>query len=177
MKKILLFALLPICFNAISQQSILPVKDGSINYSEVVTVDSSLKKSDLFINAKKFFVGVYKSGKDVIQMEDKDAGIIIGKGYFKTYWKANLIFSADMDVWHTIKISIKDGKYKYEITDFTYKYSTPSGNYGETAHEGDLNKWTAHNSNKTLTEISIKEKDEILVLKDYMGKKSLTSDF
>ena len=147
-------------------------------YSEIVSTDTLLKRNDLFINSKKFFVDVYKSGKDVIQMEDKEAGIIIGKGYFSVIWKASFLFSYDIQIWHTIKISVKDGKYKYEIYDFNYKYYLPGGDHSVGGwQEGILTNFKGHNHEKVLTEVDSKVKEEISLLKKTLQKQSLNSDF
>ena len=178
MKSILVCALFLPLFS-IGQNKEIPIKDGEINFTEVVILDSSFKKNDLFINAKKFFVDVYHSGKDVIQLEDKDAGIVIGKGYFVTLWKASFLFTYEFQVWHTIKISLKDGKYKYEISDFRYKYYTPPSQYSIGGwNEGNLKDWKkAHNGEKTIQDAMVKQDAEIVQLKDYMSKKASTSDF
>ena len=42
--------------------STYPTKDGIINYSEIIKVDS-LNKNGLYINAKKWIVNNYKSAK------------------------------------------------------------------------------------------------------------------
>lgn len=161
-----------------AQKNITPVVNGSIYYSEVVTVDSSLKKGDLYINAKKFFVDAFHSGKDVIQLDDKESGNVIGKGYFTIVWKANFMYSYEMQIWHTIKVSVKDSKYKYEITDFSGKYFVTAGQYNRGGWQDlQLNDWKGHNSDKVFSDVNNKVHDEISTLKIYMAKKQSTSDF
>lgn len=178
MKSILALILLTPLFS-IGQNNEIPLKDGELNYSEVVVLDSTFKKNDLYINAKKFFVDVYHSAKDVIQLDDKDAGIVIGKGYFETLWKANFLYTYQLQIWHTIKISIKDGKYKYEITDFRYKYYVAPDKYSSGGwNEGNLKDWKkVHNGEKSIQEAILKEEAEISQLKTYMSKRSSTADF
>lgn len=128
MKNLLLIFLLSIQV-AYSQETILgvfPGKDGKIYYSGVVTVDST-SKDELYRRSRQWFANTYKSADDVLQMEDKDAGQIIGKGYFTAIWKVTFYANQEVDVYHTINIQIKDGKYRYEITDFrVHYYSEPS---------------------------------------------------
>lgn len=109
-------------------QTTLPEKDGIIVYSEVVQLDSTYKKDQLFLAAKKWFAETYKSANDVIQMQDKEAGEIIGKGLFSTFLKMPFpLIGESVNVYHTVKISVKDGRYRYEITDIYGKYySSPS---------------------------------------------------
>lgn len=55
-------------------------ENGNLNYNEVVQVDT-IKKDELYLRSKQFFVDVFKSANDVIQMDDKDAGVVVGKGF------------------------------------------------------------------------------------------------
>ena len=107
---------------------ILPTKDGKVYYSEVVQIDST-DKSKLYTKAKKWFVDQYKSAKDVIQLDDKENGEIIGKGYFETQWQANFMTMQKVNVWHTVKVSVKDNKYRYEISNFELKWHTAPSKY------------------------------------------------
>lgn len=118
MKRIFLLLYL---FPLFATSQILHEKDGVIMYTDVVVVDSSLTKAELFNRAKAWIASTYKSANAVIQMEDKDAGILIGKGVFVVNWSTALIKNLSTDVPHTIKLLFKNGRYKYEITDLSYK--------------------------------------------------------
>jgi len=115
----------------IDKDSIFPSKDGQVIYSEVINVDSTLTKDKLYLNAKTWFVTTYKSAKDVIQLDSKEDGQIIGKGIFHEIWKVSGILGVvyDVSVSHTVKITVKDGKYKYEISDLSGEYYSPSDKY------------------------------------------------
>ena len=58
---------------------------------------------------------MYKSAKDVIQLDDKENGEIIGKGNFRIRY-----YSRDPIINHSVSISVKEGRFKYTITDLTY---------------------------------------------------------
>jgi hypothetical protein len=107
----------------------LPKDDnGNLNFNEVVQVENA-KKDELYLRSKQFFVDVFKSANDVIQMDDKESGIVIGKGFNDIYIKVMGIPTA-IQMWFTIKIQSRDGRYKYEIYDVYFK-SYPS-QYGTT---------------------------------------------
>jgi len=91
MKKIVLILLILIKVSSFSQV-----------VSEVVKVDSTINKVNLYSNALSFFATEFKSANDVIQMKDAETGKVIGKG---------IVDKREI----TITISCKDGKYKYEI--------------------------------------------------------------
>lgn len=89
-----------------------------ITYSEIVYVDSLANKQELFSRVREWFAKAYKSSTNVIQMEDKENGKIVGKALLKIYFTALGMQQDGGYINYTIAIYIKDGKYKYEITDF-----------------------------------------------------------
>ena len=93
---------------------ILPTENGVVIYTGVIQVDS-VDKSTLYTRAKKWFIDNYKSAKDVIQLDDKENGEITGKGNFKIYY-----YTREPYISHTISFFVKDGRYKYIITNFSY---------------------------------------------------------
>jgi len=129
------------------------LSNGNVYFSGIV-IDSPLSKNTLYINAKTYFVDAFQSAKDVIQLDDKDNGIIMGKGSFEIPYKMNFMFTLPMTVGQTIKIYIKDFKYKYEFTDFNYEFFTPAveGNPGEEL-SGSLDNLSIHNSKMVINEV------------------------
>lgn len=107
---------------------ILPMKNGKVTYTGIVTVDS-INKIKLYNNVKKWFIEQYRSAKDVIQLDDKENGEVIGKGFFETNWQYTFVDERKVNVWHTVKIYLKDNKFKYEITNFTLKYYVEGSMY------------------------------------------------
>lgn len=100
-----------------------------LSYSEVVQVNDVLK-NELFNRAKLWFATTYNSANDVLQIENKEEGELIGKAILK--YEPNILSGSEQlkgNIRYTIKIYVKDGRYKYEITDFTHD---PYGNmYGK----------------------------------------------
>lgn len=176
MKKLMFITLL-FTVKSYSQTQTLPMVEGKVDYIEVVKLDSSYKKNDLYLNAKKFFVDFFVSGKDVVQMDDKDAGIVIGKGNLLVSYKANFAMTYKTRVSHTIKLSLKDGKYKYEITDLSFEIILPSGNHVAGNESGTIEDFPKHNKDKFYSDLQDEIKDEITKLKTYMAKKQSTADF
>lgn len=102
----------------------LPKVDGEYGYSEIVTVDS-MNKESLYSNAKVFLANAFKSSKDVIQYEDKEAGKIIGKGNLSVIGNQNKVMGQSWErkitAYFSFEISCKDNKYRYRIYDITFK--------------------------------------------------------
>lgn len=84
-----------------------------ITYSEIVKVDSATKE-ELFYRARTWFVKTYADAKNVIQIQDKESGEIVGKGSSKIPFMISYILLN-----HAIYIYAKDGRYKYIITELT----------------------------------------------------------
>lgn len=91
-----------------------------LTYSEVIKVDS-VSKDQLYSRAKSWFADSYRSANDVIQMASRADGQIIGKANLK--YAPSVFMSSDAIrgyIRYTIKIFVKDGRYKYSITDFRH---------------------------------------------------------
>lgn len=81
-------------------------------YMEVVQVPD--KNADqLYSLAREWFAETFKSADDVLQMDDPVAGKLIGKGMGKGYHKG--IAPIPFNYEFTVKVFVKDGKYKYMI--------------------------------------------------------------
>ncbi|AGN89388.1 DUF4468 domain-containing protein [Flavobacterium psychrophilum] len=116
MKKIiLLFALFPLLM--FSQES-----SGKLTYKNVIKVDSLKKSSQLYMLSRSWFAEKYNSAKDVIQFEDKEEGKIIARGSFN--YNSNVFVYSNATKGHityTLTIIVKDGRYKYEASNFTHQ--------------------------------------------------------
>ena len=101
----------------------LPIDSNTnkITYSEVVTVDSLTSKQELYSRAREWFAKTYNSSKEVLQMEEKESGKILGKALIQVYYKMLGMDHEHGYINYTITIAVKDGKYKYEITDLHHK--------------------------------------------------------
>jgi hypothetical protein len=122
MKNIIAIALFIICAECYAQDKLV--------FTEVVTVDSTLKKNDLFNSAREWLNKTFTSGKDVSQIVDKESGEISGKGFIEfvsKYFNCSARISGK--IWFTVNIYLKDGKYKYEFSDFRHEGSS-SMQYG-----------------------------------------------
>ena len=117
------------CCAAQAKDSIFPTKNEAAFYTKTVALDSSFNKNLLFLNAKKWFANYYKSANAVIQLDDKENGVIIGKGNFDANYTPSALFGLNYTVLvrNVVEINVKYGKYKYEIRDFSGSYYASSG--------------------------------------------------
>lgn len=96
-----------------------------LKYTEVVKIDSVLS-NELYNRASLWFATAYNSANDVLQMDDKDQGQIIGKA--NIIYKPKIFNGSEQtkgNIKYTIKIFVKDERYKYEISNFIH---VPYGN-------------------------------------------------
>ena len=134
MKIILVVILIVYSLVALGQKGTpeLPFVDGKIMYTGVVDVDSTKTKSELYSSVREWFAKTYNSSTKVIQMDDKENGKIIGKALFQVYHKAMKKDHPSGYINYTISVFVKDGKYKYEVTNFYH-----TGNGGNISDFGD----------------------------------------
>jgi len=113
------------------------------------------KKDYLYVKAHEWMAKTFVSSKEVIQMNDKEAGKIIGKGTITTHTTYDgLGIRRGNDItYYTIQIDVKDGKFRCKLTDFIHEGGTwiYSGTYGSHAVNsksfGDLDTDFDKNSN------------------------------
>jgi len=117
------------CFSQEIQKLPIDTVTKNITYQEVVYVDG-INKNQLYTRAKEWFVKTFVSAKEVIQLDDKEVGKIIGKGSSNTsYTYLGVFVSVNID--YTISITLKDNKYRYEITSFKANWPANSASAEE----------------------------------------------
>lgn len=88
-------------------------------YTGVVEVPGATKE-EIYLRAHSWFVSYYKNADAVIQLQDKEAGRIIGKGRFGVVWQMGI----ERLVRHTVQIDIKEGRFRYSISNFMVYFSS-----------------------------------------------------
>lgn len=92
----------------------------------------NITKEDIYNRAFTYFVYKYKDANSVIQQQDKEAGIIIGKGYFKDFncsvgtYKMMGVELTTYDYYsanHILRIDIKDNRARLILTISNYEFS------------------------------------------------------
>ncbi len=106
---------------------ILPIlcsaQSGPVSFSEVIPVEGA-SKEELFIRARAWFAESFTDSKSVLQINDKESGELVGKALFG-YTSGVFMGSGARQghIKYTIKILVKDGRYKYVIEDFIHEAS------------------------------------------------------
>jgi hypothetical protein len=121
MKRLLAVALILLASATASAQvqHPLPAVDGTINFNEVHSVEGQ-SQDELYSKAKLWFADAFRSSQNVIQLDDRENGIILGKGAFTTNERASRL------TWRfTVKVQLRDERYKVEFYDIGYTYYAP----------------------------------------------------
>lgn len=110
-------------FSAAAQPSTLPALhlpvdslSGAISYQAVVPVPGA-SKQELYRRAREWFVDNFKAYQQVVSVEDTLGGEIVGT-YHSTQDKYFLLTYTPWEYWRTLKVYVKNGRYRYELTNF-----------------------------------------------------------
>jgi hypothetical protein len=154
--------------------------------SEVVNLENT-NVSELYTRGRQWFISSFNDSNSVIQLDDPNQGIIIGKGNFS--YEPTIFSGSNLTrgrVNFVISLELKEGRYRYILKDFTH--------YGKVGTETDFGVITddiefpygklLQGSQKWKSRIWIDIKEQVLrnseyiisSLKDSMEKPSITTD-
>jgi len=122
MEKLILILFLVVSMPLFSAQAQVEMPTNKQGLAELSHVnESELKKDQLFFNAKDAIFSSFKSGKTVIQYEDKEEGRILGKAITKTFLYQNTLTKSPAGYYsYSFVVQVKDNKYKITVKDIKY---------------------------------------------------------
>jgi hypothetical protein len=175
MRSILLIAGLAVSLTASAQKKTepaatpsLPVnkETGLIAYEGVMDITGA-SKDGLYSRAIGWAQGYYKNPVDVMREKDPVNGKLVCKARFKLYNAADKkgTITEAGDVMYTLTIQFKDGKYKYEMTNFNWMLLSvyPAERWKDTASATYKQEYAYY-----LQQIDDKAKEVLLALKKAM---------
>lgn len=98
----------------------------NLTFEKVIETDS-VGKAMIFANINDWFASTYKSANDVIQMADKEAGIIVGNGSMSYSFGGFSYLCYEGYLKYTIKVYVKDNRYKIVLTNFIHSVKAGNG--------------------------------------------------
>ena len=101
--------------------------NGNVTYVRIVEVPD-LKKEEIYNRALNYFTYNYGSGKSVIQIQDKESGLIVGKGLYENVHINLSLLTTYIDTWHILRVDIKEGKARIVLTLTQYDSKGVGGN-------------------------------------------------
>lgn len=116
MKKLLLILFAIFLANTIQAQEIEELK-----FTKVIQSEKEADKLALYSSLRSFVATYYHDSQNVIQMDDKDAGIIICKA--TSIYDAPGMMYAAYDGWldYTLKLQTRDGRVRVEVSHFFHR--------------------------------------------------------
>lgn len=93
------------------------LEDGTIGWFRIIEVPGK-SKEEIYTNLRVWFSESFKNSSEVIKMDDKDLGIIIGNGNLVLNPGKNLFFEHRLGF--TLKVEIKDSRFKATISNLGY---------------------------------------------------------
>lgn len=100
-------------------------KTNLINFKEVIQAEGR-SKIELYSIYREWFVDRFNSADDVLQMEDKEGGKLIGKAFQDITTETGLLPITEK-LHYTIKFTFKENRFMYQITNlntqmYPYQY-------------------------------------------------------
>ena len=95
------------------------MKNGKVNYNEIIYPDTFLTAVQLYENAKKWIDDVYIDPKTCVQIDKPDSGLIMIKSYFVISHVRNL---SNAKLWYHLKLELHEGYYRYALYNLYYQY-------------------------------------------------------
>ena len=93
-----------------------------LQFEDVVKVDSTITKDELYKRARSWVIENYKNEKEVLSIQDVENGELSGRGL--SYYKSDRVFFGVWCVNGTIQykfsIYLKKGRYKYKFHSFVH---------------------------------------------------------
>ena len=101
--------------------------NGNVTIVKVIEAQE-LKKEEIFNRALNYFTYNYVSGKSVIQTQDKENGLIVGKGVYNDVHIGMSLITTYVDAWHILRVDVKDGRARIIVTLTEYEKKIVGGN-------------------------------------------------
>jgi hypothetical protein len=89
---------------------------GRIQYAAVVPVPEA-SQVELYARAQLWFADTFGSTRRVVQVADQAAGVLQGTAFYPLVLEVGGAHYPQQ-LWYTVKLVLKDGRYRYELTDF-----------------------------------------------------------
>lgn len=94
--------------------------DGNVLMQEVLTAEGKTP-DQIYKDIKVWFGDTYSDSKEVLEVDDKDAMVLMGKA-FRTIIVPGVLGQVSEDrLWYSIKMEIKDGRFRLSLYDFLFQ--------------------------------------------------------
>jgi uncharacterized protein with TBP-like fold DUF4468 len=91
-------------------------------FAEVIEA-AGVPRDELYARAKVWFVAAFIDSKQILEVEDKTEGLLVGKGSIPYEPKMLRQMPLHGQIHFTLKVVVKDGRFRYELSNFTHRAS------------------------------------------------------
>lgn len=123
----------PIADDKIASISGLWKQENETIYVQKIIDLEGLNKDIIFNKVLEFMTRTYKDASEVIQVKEKENGLLVGKG--TSYFYVNEIFKGSavkQTIWHIFKAEVKDNKARITISIHTVNWNVEASQIGNT---------------------------------------------
>lgn len=121
--------------------------NGNVTFVSIIEAPG-VSKDEIYNRAFNYFTYNYVSGKSVIQNQDKEAGLLVGKGIYNDVHIGVSILTTYIDAWHILRVDAKDGRARAMVTLLEYNKkvvgtasnTVPTYSTTRIAHEYPINR-------------------------------------
>lgn len=92
----------------------------NLSFAKVIPVEGA-NKEEIYATIRAWVASSYKSANTVIQMDDKDAGLIVCNALFRYSYERPMYAAYEGTINYILKLQIKDGRFRAEMTNFYHK--------------------------------------------------------
>lgn len=103
-------------------------ENGNVTYVDVLELPG-LSKDQIYDRARNYFTYNYNDANEVIQTEDKEQGVVVGKGFYDNVHMSYIPESV-FDCWHILRVDIKEERARVILTLTQYKELLNLGSAG-----------------------------------------------
>lgn len=139
------FTIISLCivqFGYCQKINVLPKdQEGKVHFTKIIA-SNDLSQEQIYNKTKLFFINNFNSSKDVIQLDDKENSIIIGKGNTTINIQSGK-YTVPITMTFTIKIESKNNKCKVDVYNLVYNNESAAETFFNESTEDRYNKSNA----------------------------------
>lgn len=94
-----------------------------LQFQEVVTVEGATR-DQLYAAALAWFPAVFKSGKEVLQVQNREAGMLVGTAFEPFTYNRHIlisVFPLRARIRYHVTVEVKDGRYRFTADGFMHE--------------------------------------------------------
>jgi hypothetical protein len=103
--------------------------NGNVTVMKIIEVPE-LKKDEIYNRVLNYFTYNYTSGKSVIQTQDKENGLVVGKGLYINSHVGISFVTTYVSTWHILRVDVQDGRFRVIVSLVDYDKTIVGGSTG-----------------------------------------------